>query len=360
MQRRSGFTLVELMVAMALTIFVMTILSQAFVTGLDTFRQLKGIGDMQEGLRMAASRLRDDLQADHFEGKRRLSDSNFWSDGSPTLGFFFIRQGSLPQLTATVAPYRDEGVDRDGLRSYRAVDHILWFTVKMRSNRPEAFFRASLLSNSPLFSVATTQGPSNPDARHQPPLPTPPPNPPIPWPYCSQWAEIAYYLVQHGTTEDPENLGTAGTPLYSLYRAQRILVPDNTNLPQSAASFPLSQANLYSSMSYVVKGSGTSAYLYFPTPAETAQGSSNRSMTALLGPLPLNTAQLGSSLLLSNVVSFQVQVLKSTTSPPDFTDVGTFDSSIYSGYLVQALQITIRVWDPATAQTRQITIVQDT
>src|SRR5262249_7897418 len=78
--KRRGLTLVEMLVATALTMFIMAILSQAFVTSLEVFSQLKGIGDMEEGLRTAATLLRDDLAQDHFEGKRRLSDVNFWTN----------------------------------------------------------------------------------------------------------------------------------------------------------------------------------------------------------------------------------------------------------------------------------------
>lgn len=60
MRRRQGFTITELLVAMALIVFIMNILSQAFVAGLESFRQLKGIGDLQEDLRMAAIDLRSD------------------------------------------------------------------------------------------------------------------------------------------------------------------------------------------------------------------------------------------------------------------------------------------------------------
>src|SRR4051812_40305194 len=71
---RTGFTLVEMMVAMALTLFIMVILTQAFTLSLDTFSGMKGIGDMQMQLRVAEVILREDLRADHLEGKRRLSD----------------------------------------------------------------------------------------------------------------------------------------------------------------------------------------------------------------------------------------------------------------------------------------------
>src|SRR5437899_3260350 len=73
---RPGFTLVEMLVATALVMFIMLILSEAFVAGLEAFRTLKGIGDMEERLRAATLVIRTDLQADHFEPGRRLSDPN--------------------------------------------------------------------------------------------------------------------------------------------------------------------------------------------------------------------------------------------------------------------------------------------
>ena len=51
MKRRSAFTIVELLVALALIMFIMAILSEAFVAGLTTFRNLKAVADMAERLR---------------------------------------------------------------------------------------------------------------------------------------------------------------------------------------------------------------------------------------------------------------------------------------------------------------------
>src|SRR5688572_22782402 len=48
---RGGFTLIELMVALALTLLIMVILSQAFILSLETFSRMKGIGDMQTSMR---------------------------------------------------------------------------------------------------------------------------------------------------------------------------------------------------------------------------------------------------------------------------------------------------------------------
>src|SRR6516162_8020749 len=96
--KRQGFTLVEMLVAMALTLFIMVILSQAFITGLDTFSKLKGIGDMEETLRVAINNLRSDLTLDHFEGKRRLSDPAFLLAGPPQQGFFRVYQATQSWL----------------------------------------------------------------------------------------------------------------------------------------------------------------------------------------------------------------------------------------------------------------------
>src|SRR5258708_31614184 len=95
--RRTGFTIVELLVCMALIVLIMSILSQAFVEGLETFRRLKGIGDMQDNLRTAVVPLRNDLLARHFDGTQKLSTG--FGTGAlgglpPIRGFVRIQQGS--------------------------------------------------------------------------------------------------------------------------------------------------------------------------------------------------------------------------------------------------------------------------
>ncbi len=47
---QGGFTVIELLVAMALIVFLMSILSQAFSEGARTFSHLKEIGDLDERL----------------------------------------------------------------------------------------------------------------------------------------------------------------------------------------------------------------------------------------------------------------------------------------------------------------------
>src|SRR5258708_6958710 len=56
---RRGFTLVEMLVSMALILFIMAILSEAFVASTKTFRDLKALGDM-------AAKLRGNTRSDFF------------------------------------------------------------------------------------------------------------------------------------------------------------------------------------------------------------------------------------------------------------------------------------------------------
>ncbi len=71
--RKSAFTLTELLVSMALIVFVMVILSEAFATGMDAFRRLKAVGDMEAAVRDAVTGLRKDLGSPHFDSDRTLS-----------------------------------------------------------------------------------------------------------------------------------------------------------------------------------------------------------------------------------------------------------------------------------------------
>src|SRR5436853_5167693 len=43
--------------------------------------------------------------------------------------------------------------------------------------------------------------------------------------FSTQWAEVAYFLLQTGTTDDPTGATPTGNPLFGLYRAQHLLVP---------------------------------------------------------------------------------------------------------------------------------------
>jgi prepilin-type N-terminal cleavage/methylation domain-containing protein len=232
MRRRQAFTLVELMVAMVLVLFVMVMLTQAFTAALDTFSQLKGIGDMEDRLRSAATILRRDLRAPHFEGALSLKDlfgQGTNQNSPPAHGFFRIWQGtpSLPfrrpdngQLyifpNGTIFPPACEGYDADGIPSVRTTDRMLHFTVILSGNTRQNFFVTDISTDSSntLKNYLIPDYP--PDTHFQ-----------VPNTYTSQVIEVAYYLVPNGDT-------ALGTPLYTLCRRQLLAVPNNLTYNSSA------------------------------------------------------------------------------------------------------------------------------
>jgi prepilin-type N-terminal cleavage/methylation domain-containing protein len=505
---RRGFTLVEMLVAMALTVFIMAILSQAFVAGLDTFRGLKAMGDMQQTLRVGINSLRSDLSADHFEGKRKLSDPDITSN-PPKQGYVFIRQANPTKKTGptTYNPPSSifEGVDADGLPSQRAANHVLAMTIKLRGNQREHYLisRDIPIGAGPQWSPLSLPGVaawanvtdasmatpieitsnnhgqqtgakvivlgvqgntaangvwtitvggdpnkfqlngSSGNAKYTGggvwsaslherdglfngggPFPGPlaswpfqPPVPPNPDTYSSQWAEVAYYLVMTGTTDEPDNpASTTGVPLFSLYRSQYLLVPHNAHA--NSTTDGTTNSPLLTSQGYY---SGISCFdlngktLYFNSPGDVADTTDNTpqppgppapqpnppvpnapsyKITAGMqrrvlafhntaATMPLGTLQRSSTLVMSNVVSFNAQVLYPGAS--DFSDllpliipVGItvpnattndannpnawflpmYDTTVPTSPL-SALKISIRVFDSVTKQARQISLVQD-
>jgi prepilin-type N-terminal cleavage/methylation domain-containing protein len=390
---RRGFTLVELMVAMALTMFIMVILSQAFATGVDVFSQLKAIGDMEENLRAASTTLRSDLAADHFEGKRRLSDPDFYIN-RPRQGFFRIA------IAAPGAILEGNDANNPPLPSYRSTSCVMHLAVKRRGNQRQDFFSASVPplnpGPSPLLAGSTNFFNQPIDALLQDNANT----------YNSQWAEVAYFLVQTGVTPN-------GTPLYALYRVERVVVPDNSylNWANGVAGTPLTvngtstivvngtptqipNVKAYAQLSWQDSGTGnmyfnsphdlavmtkdatgnlvpTSRSFFFTTSGNLAvpAGFTLDTTTAAGQANVLTPGGRGAALVIGNVVSFQVRVLQSsipTTANPartygsDFADV-SFDSASPAGNtsLISAVAVTIRVWDQKSQQARQITVMQD-
>ncbi len=370
MRQRQGFTLVELLVATALVLFIMVMLTQAFTVALAAFRQLKALGDMEERLRAASIILRRDLAADHFEGRRRLSDPNFWQLGPPREGYFRIQQGSISTV---------EGTDGDNIPSLYATNHALAFTVKLRGNNRGDFFSAFIGDlSSPLLQATFGQ----PDGRYQDTSST----------YNSQWAEVVYFMVPNGST-------AGGTPLFRLHRRQLLAVPADNNQVNVNWGTQQVSANPWPNPAYAgvscAPNPQTPAVLYFNSPIDLTVPDRRFGMTP--SPTPPNLPGSGggallwmpqpvgdgSDLLLTDVVSFDLQILLAGAT--DFIDVpaNLFDSwsSVkddtydYSANTAQplpafhpgppnqininAIQIILRIWDLKTQQTRQITIVQD-
>lgn len=372
---RIAFTLLEMLVAMTLTLFIMVIISTAFVAGLETFRGLKAIGDMHENLRQAAQRLRSDLQEDHFEGHQHMGDTVYNQMIKPTKGFFRFTKPTTPIA---------EGVDLDNLPSFRATDQVLHFSNHLRGDRPQDFYVARIPTGPP-FTAADPK-PFDPG-----PLASPNPffkhttffNQPVDarfqqaGTFSSQWAEIAYYLVRIGTTDQPTNPGAAtGTPLHALYRVQRVVVPRNDQLMKVV---PVSQLAAYAELSCQPEAGAIPQFLEFNTPEDLATDT-DPAGHVLTGKDPPakrgfdSNPALGAALLLSNVITFQIEVSHLGEPFHDMkwfdpaTKITAYDSAFTHPFsapnmpfhkCISGLRITIRIWDPVTEQTRQATIIQD-
>src|SRR5260221_9194054 len=82
---RAGLTLVEMLIALALSIFIMAIMSEAFVKGLEAFGQFKALSDLEQRLRTFANIIRRDLRAPHFENSKKLSECTVCGKPMPIL-----------------------------------------------------------------------------------------------------------------------------------------------------------------------------------------------------------------------------------------------------------------------------------
>jgi prepilin-type N-terminal cleavage/methylation domain-containing protein len=363
MRKRQGFTLVELMVAMALTIFIMLILTQAFVTAIDTFVGLKGIGDMQENLRAGANALRYDLSQAHLEGDRRMSDPNL-KNVPPTEGFLRVYQPTPQAAFGTTGSYIyvAEGTDLNpnGPSAARATNHVLHFASRLKGNQQQSFYSTAVTDPTNTFFTIKTMFNMDPAVNRLLPADatlTTYPAPPNAGTgiFRSQWAEIAYYLVQIGTTDEPLNTAGAGTPIYGLYRAQFVLVTDSTALNTNYKGFAAGNTMTgFIGMACNPVGND----LVFITPNDVANGTRVFDPTnppTSVAALSSTRVGLASSLVVPNVLSFQVQGLVASSNVPQD---GSYDSAS-SPAVIQGIYITLRVWDNKTRQTRQLSIMQD-
>jgi hypothetical protein len=182
---------------------------------------------------------------------------------------------------------------------------MLHFTVKRRGNQEGEFFTAGVPAGSPLLSPALGSA----EARFQSATA-----------YRWQWAEVAWFLRPAVNSEGVQDTAN-GTPLYSLFRRQRLAVPDNSLV---TPPLPVSAAGSYLELS-CDRDPQNPNVLYFNNPADlTAPG--RRFGTGTDG-LPVVTlangrrtypelaeqtqeADLrGADLALTDVVSFDVRVL---------------------------------------------------
>lgn len=221
---KNAFTLVELMVAMALIILMLSIMSQAFVIATGVMQGLKEVADMQEKIRPAITLLQRDLGGNHFEGSKKLSDPEFWDNGPPKEGYFMLWQDNAYDVLETT-PTDVVGFSR----SAAAANHMLAFTVKLPGKSPNDFFECSSLPSfgfGTIFTNATTNvGMKDANIRRF--------ESDINYIH-SDWAEVAYFLGPHnaagvvtadGNTDGKANPSVLSLPYFNLYRQQRLVLP---------------------------------------------------------------------------------------------------------------------------------------
>ena len=324
---RNAFTLVELMVAMALIILMLSIMSQAFVIATGTMQGLKEVADMQEKIRPAITLLQRDLGANHFEGSKKLSDLEFWDKGPPKEGYFMLWQDKASDVA--------EGVTNNVTFSQSAAlaNHMLAFTVKLPGKSPNDFFDSGLgasFGNIFFNGVGTPLGmtdsnirrfESNANLIH------------------SDWAEVAYFLGPHNAGATPVADGNTdgknnppSLPYFNLYRQQKLVLP-SFNI--SGVTLPVATAAIKEEISCETS-TGT-----FNKPSDLTvpwKRMGNRTLNHLgnrVGPLFSEfvnpSSKVNTDIIATNVISFDVKLL--TDLRYDYEDLTTILSQgSYSAY----------------------------
>lgn len=340
--RRSGFTLVELMVSAAVSVTIMAVLATVFQTGIEVMRDMRSLGKLQDQLRATSEIIRRDLQADHFVARDKLNRtgpnisgaklSDQWladANWQPPLGGYFHIESDAAWMGAAQR-------DNDSLwfAPPATQSFLLQFTSILSGSRPQNMYSTNVNDSlgNPVLDVNLK-----------------------PVSISSRAAEIAYFV-------DSSN---------NLRRRQRLVAMSDA---ETASLMPGSTPTLDPQVV---------AQRLFPAPppiqaatlADVVDSApaKNRMTTRTL----LTAPHLGDDVLLSNVLMFEVKVnweggtpvtpfsASTTDYPFDYLSTAgnpTFDTWLGATPLrirVKALQIRLRVFDPQGQTTRQITIIQD-
>jgi type II secretory pathway pseudopilin PulG len=308
--RRSAFTITEMLVATALILFIMAIISQVFASASKTYSALRVAGDMQERLRTSTSIMRRDLASEHFDGPYilgrsgpRLGDQRLDLAGwmPPQYGYFEIRQvGENGIITTPVLfePLANPVNDGEGIPSTRATSHIVRFTVKLGDLPAAELF----CTEAPNFVANNAQTNSFQTGQ----------------PVCyTRWAEVLYFLWPNGDVSTASANGPSLT-LYSLRRRVRQLAPQTTGILNLYQSQTLAQQD-------VARYPGL-ALMAVPAPAagqpnqygiimlgpDAVTNPNNRVGAPLAGPVQKLNAnnvmyETGDDILLTDVLSFEIK-----------------------------------------------------
>lgn len=346
--RRSAFTLIELMMAAALALVIMTVLAVAFRSGMDTMSQMKSVAGLASQLRSVTNIMRSDLEANpalgigHLEadpgaaappfgpgpGIARVSDRSKLGTGwtSPNRGFFKVT-APLPPASPPPAPQPRtlDGSVEAGIDTFVCTGDSLHFTVKRGESSLADVFRAKAPNTPPndLGSRADMRiGLSGPDTSS----------------VTTVWAEVIYFLRPSGEFTDGIPVKS---PLHTLYRRERVIAPPEYT---GSVSIPMNQ---YPDLS-VNPNDNT---INTPLTITTAANRFPSPYAEITAPADMK----GSDILLSNVISFQVDSIADNESS---YGARTWDSSATGGVQLRGISIKIRVYDPKNRIVRQMTLNQ--
>lgn len=347
---RPGFTLVELMVAAAICVIIMTILAVCFQTAIDAMREMRSAGDMTGQLRAAGELMKRDFQADHFLPVDNPPNNNPLPTGRQLNNYRFdvtpgpLIRGGFYQIVSPASTY--EGRDDNGFDSYRANGHTVWFTSVLAGGTEES-----------LYSVVSPAGGTL---------------------YTSRAAEVAYFLGGPGGVGSPSGSAN-GVPTFNLYRRLRLVAmtgADKATLPNDTE---------------VVSIDPNSGTVNAMTDLATAARRPGSTIGVAPAPMPLSGGRYGDDIILSNVLSFEVKatgtapagtlwprsfgpnwtassggldtpVAGSTTTDYPYDTLALFpgarfDTTSPPPIRVIGLQVRVRVYDPKLKSARQATYI---
>ncbi|MBX9653821.1 hypothetical protein K2Y11_09420 [bacterium] len=257
--RRGGFTLVELLVSVALTVFMLTLFATLFAAGNDAVRVARGTSEIDRSVQGAITKIRRDLEFVYVGDNVSLGKAFSAADQIPSAGYFTIEENMPasppyylsdanaaskitdptlktfvqaiqaritaftplpPGYTGAASPttmYR-QGVDERGLPVEVDVDDVIAFTVKLTGNSPENIMYGKV----PIGSILDSD--LDPGSRF---------DQPDNGIFTSPYAEVAYFLRPNRPYSVAEisrpalgsDDGRIQTPAtYTLYRRELLLL----------------------------------------------------------------------------------------------------------------------------------------
>ncbi|MCE9563897.1 MAG: prepilin-type N-terminal cleavage/methylation domain-containing protein [Planctomycetes bacterium] len=328
---RSGFTLVEMMVAMALSLGIMLILTESFKMALDFVRGANSTGEMISQLNGAGILMTRDLQADHFLDAKSATSGPKLADQRLDVAGWTPSTGGFFRISAPAVGI--EQTDPQG------------FNINLPSTGHQLHFTSILLNGGPIAGSFTANSGGNQ--------------------YSSQAAEIAYFLAPMGKKT---SVTAGGQDLYNLIRRQRLVALNSGEVSSLAPA---------AGDSDVISVTGANVNTMASLVPLTLAPAPNRMTLAPFATT--NTARYGEDIVVSNVLSFEVLAdwtataaanypraftAGNTDAPYDFLNGvaaypgGIFDTGITPPPMpvrIKSLQVTIRIYDPRLKAARQNT-----